>query len=83
MQRLALHQLHHDIQRAFALSDFVDGADVGMGKGGRCPGFMKQILAGGGIHGRIFLDDFHGHVTMQHFVVGAIDDPHPPFANLR
>src|SRR5260370_38790024 len=29
------------------------------------------------------LDDFQGHVTVQHLVVSAIDNPHSSFPNLR
>src|SRR5580700_11310416 len=32
---------------------------------------------------RILLDDFQGHVTVQHLVVSAIDNPHSSFPNLR
>src|SRR5260370_2959946 len=31
----------------------------------------------------ILLDDFQGHVTVQHLVVSAIDNPHSSFPNLR
>ncbi len=33
-QRPAIHQFHDDVQLAIELSDFVDGADVGMAQPG-------------------------------------------------
>ena len=45
-QRLALDQLHHDVEFAVGLANFVDGADVGMSERRRSAGFVEQVLPG-------------------------------------
>jgi hypothetical protein len=44
-QRLAFDKLHHDIELAVGLTNFVDGANVGMIKRRRSPRFVQQTLA--------------------------------------
>ena len=43
---------------------------------------MEEILAGGGVEGGVFLDDFQRDIAMEDFVKCAVDDAHSAFANL-
>ena len=43
VQRLALDQLHHDVEFALGLANFVDGADVGMSESRRGARLVEQI----------------------------------------
>jgi hypothetical protein len=44
---------------------------------------MEKTLAGRRIKPSILVNDFYGHVAMQRFVKGTIDNPHASFAKLR
>src|SRR5882762_6020930 len=78
----AFDQLHDDVKFAVGLGDFVDGADVGVSERRGGAGFVKQILAGGGVEAGVLLDDFQGDIAMEDFVKCAVDDAHSAFANL-
>src|SRR5215469_8110741 len=53
-----------------------------MGQRGGSAGFLQQTLAGGGVEASAFVDDFHGDVTVQNFVMGAIHNAHSALADL-
>jgi hypothetical protein len=42
---------------------------------------MKEVLACGRVKAGVFVDHFEGDVTMQDFVIGAIDHAHTALAN--
>ena len=81
-QRLALDQLHHDVEFAIGLADFVDGADVGMSERRRSTRFVEQTLAFRGIKTSTLVNNFYGDITVQDFVISAIDNPHSSFPDL-
>jgi hypothetical protein len=82
MERLAFDQFHDDVQIAVNLTDVINRADIRMSQGRGSPSLLQQILPTGGIEGCILLDNFDRHVAMEDFVVGAIYNPHTPFAYL-
>jgi hypothetical protein len=82
-QRFALDKLHYDVQFPIGLADFVNSADIRMSERRGGTRFVQQILAGRGIQAGIFMNDFYGDIAVQYFVVRAINNAHPSFADLR
>ena len=81
-ESFAFDQFHDDVEFAVGFGDFVDGADVGVGERRGGPGFVEEILAGGGVEAGVFFDDFERDIAMEDFVKCAVDDAHSAFANL-
>jgi hypothetical protein len=44
---------------------------------------MKQMLAARLIKASVLVNDLYGHIAVQDLVIGAIDNAHPAFADLR
>jgi hypothetical protein len=72
-QRLAIHQLHHDIVGA----DIIDLADVGVIKGGYGFGFARKSIAELGGRG------FYRDIAIEARISGAVDLSHTAFAEQR
>src|SRR5438876_12134063 len=81
-QRFTLDQLHHDVEFAVCLSNFMDGADIRMSERGRSTGFVQQILTGEEIRTGLFLNYFQCHVTVQQFVASVVNNSHSSFPDL-
>src|SRR4030095_12165192 len=77
-----LDQLHHNVEFAIGFTYFVDCANVWMGESGRSASLVKQILAGGRVKLTVFLNNFQGHVAVQHLVTTFVDFSHSSFTDL-
>src|SRR6185312_13183335 len=83
MQGLTLDELHHNVEFAVALSNFVDGTDVGMGQRRGCPRFLKQVLTCRWVVGMRLLDNLDSHIAVEHLVMRAIDGAHSALTDHR
>jgi len=75
-QALALHELHDDVDLSVGLPNLVDGGDVGMSQLGGQPGLAEETVAGLGTCQEVAGQDFDGHRSPQHLVMGPIDHAH-------
>src|SRR5438874_13064348 len=75
-ERLAFQELHHDEWVAIVLSNFMDGADVGMIQSGGCPRFTLKPLQGLAIGRKLVGQELQGDVAAQTQILGLVDDPH-------
>src|SRR5258708_16885934 len=83
IERLALDQLHDDIQLGIEFANFMYGANVWMAKSGRGAGFVQQILSRGVRGDGAFAQNLEGYIAMEKFIASAVDDTHAAFAELR
>jgi hypothetical protein len=89
VQRDALYQFHHDVGQHLLAGCFlhcrlpgvVDGDDVGVVEPGGRAGFPQQAGASLGSQRRL-AEHLDGDIPLQEDVVGAVDHPHPPLAEL-
>jgi hypothetical protein len=78
VQRLAIDQLHHDVQFAAEFADFVDRADIGVVQRGGRAGLVQQKIPCGGVPDDLGAEQLEGDVAVQEFIASAIDDAMPP-----
>jgi hypothetical protein len=82
LEGAALQVLHRDEVPAFILVDIIDGADVGMIQSGGCLSLASESLERARVRRHIFRQEFQGDKTAEFGVLGLVDDPHPPAAQL-
>src|ERR1700731_1812086 len=82
LQRYAVEKLHHDEGLAFALADFVDGTDVGMIQSRRGTSFPAEAFERLRVSGNIFRQELQGDEATKLGVLGLVNHPHPPAAQL-
>ena len=78
---LAFDELHTDESAPILDAEIVDGDDVRMVERGRCAGFLKKLIARGGIAGELRRKNFIGEGTAQEAIERAINFSHPAFAD--
>ena len=81
VEGLAVEQFHGEEGLAFALIDFVDGADAGVIEGGGDAGFAVEALERSGLGGGGAADALEGDVTAEAEVLSFVDDAHTPRAD--
>ena len=82
LERQPVQKLHNDEWLAILLSDFINGADVGMVKGGcglRLALEARQCLS---ILGDLVGQKLQGDEAAQSYILGLVDDTHPAAADL-
>src|ERR1700732_5332961 len=82
LQRGAFEELHRDEGLALMLSDFVDGADVGMVQSGVSARFTPETLQGRLVVRDLVWQEFQGDETTQLRVLGLEDYSHATTAEL-
>jgi hypothetical protein len=81
-ERLALEKLHGDEGAMCVLTDFVDGANVGMVEGGSAAGFALKTLEGLAIVGEGFGKKLQSDMAAKAEVFGFVDFAHATGAEL-
>ena len=76
LERLAIEKFHGDKGFAVLLADVVNGADVGMIKGGGGLGFALETCEGLRVFGDIVGKKFERDETVQANVFGFVNDAH-------
>jgi hypothetical protein len=77
LERLAADELHHHQPLAVVLEQFVDGGDAGMAEPGNSDRFGPEALGDFRVV-QFGIEDFDGHIAMEHLVHGAVDRAHTP-----
>ena len=76
LQREAIEEFHGDEGAALGFADVIDGADVGMIKGGGGFGLALEACEGLGISGDVIGEEFEGDVAVEADVFGLVDHAH-------
>ena len=76
-ERLPFHVLHSDVGAVLAFPNFIDDADIRMGKGrGRLGLDEEPLLELGRVH-QVRRQEFQSHAALELEVLGLVDDAHP------
>ncbi len=81
VQAAAPDQLHGVVADLGVLADLEEGHDIGVMELGGGAGLAAEALDGRGAHG-VPRQDLERHAPAQRYLLGLIDDPHPPAADL-
>jgi len=76
LERLPLHQLHHDEGVALVLGDLVDHADAGVIEGGGGARLPLESLERLGVVRQLVGQQLEGHATLEAHVLRLVDDAH-------
>ena len=82
LQRHAVQKFHDDEGLAVLLTNFIDGADIGMVQG---RGRLRLSLEAGkglGVFGDFIRQELQGDKPVQGNVLGLVNHTHPPAADL-
>src|SRR6266478_3420724 len=83
LKGLALQQFHGDEVPALVFPDLIDGADVGMIKRGRGPGFTLETVECAGVFLRLWRQELEGDPASEVQVLGFVHYAHAAAAQLR
>ncbi len=83
LERLAAHELHHEIRAAFGFADVIDGANVRVAQRGSGTRLPLEPVPRRLIHEGFFGQNLDRHITIQARVARLIDLPHASCANRR
>ena len=76
VKRFSRHVLHHDIRKAFLLTQIVDRYDIGMLQHAGLSRLAIEALQHFRVSGEAFRDGFDRDFAAQMFIEGAIDQTH-------
>ena len=76
LERLALHQFHHQIRPARVISDIVNRADIGVIECGDGLRLAPESFQQGLVRGHCIRQEFHGHRAAEASVARTIDLSH-------
>ncbi len=82
-QRLAVDELHRDVDRGLVGADVVDRDDVRVVQGGGRARLLLETLAAIDVRGELRREDLDGHVAPEARIARAIDLSHPSRAEGR
>src|SRR5215469_4031079 len=80
-QRLALDQLHHNVELTTGLTNLVNGADVGMVQSRRGTCLVQQVLTRRLIQPGAARNHLQGYVAMEDFITGPVNYSHSSLAD--
>ncbi len=76
VEALALDELHYEESLATLLTDFIDGANVGMAEPGGSLCFSAETLAGLFVFEQMRRQELESHRAFELGVLGLVDNPH-------
>ena len=82
-ERLAIHELHGDVDGRVRRTDLVDGDDVVVVEGGRGARLLLEAAAAIRISGELFRQDLDRHLAAQPRVARPVDLAHAAGAERR
>jgi hypothetical protein len=81
-QGLAFQPLHDDEVLALILLDGMDGTDIRMVQGRRCPGLTLKAFQGLRVLGHILREELKRYIAAKENVLGFVNHPHAAAAEL-
>src|SRR6058998_2905470 len=82
-QRLAWHQLQHQVAHAIGLLQPMDGSDVGMIQGSHRSRLAPKTCEPLWIERKGLRQDLQGHFPLELRVAGSVNLPHPAYTQHR